>query len=196
MDPIKLSKNALDLLTDLVVNQPPHFVSKQSRQRIVTEGLAILDTEGECPNTPDGMIAIRATEKGVAYFNEHVASASSYSQVIPKISTVSEERANKMEIDIDVPMPTKGTTRRPQIDLEALPVGGSYHFPVTEKRPDPEAVAKSKQGTVTARNGRYRTQVGVKDDGKPEYEWSMRWAVRPVGMEDPKGPGARIFRIL
>jgi hypothetical protein len=159
---------------------------------LVTNDLAILDLDGECPNTPSGQIAIRATQKGIDYFAEHVASENV--EQVNEIST--DTRSTNMEIDCDVEMPTKGVTRKPSIPLEKMEVGNSIHFPVTEKHPTPDDVAKSKQGTVTARNGKHRTQVGENDKGKPVYEWSMRWAVRPVGDTDPKGPGARIFRTV
>jgi len=96
---------------------------------------------------------------------------------------VTEEtnETTKFEIEEGIPMPKKKAgggsrpTKYPLVDME---VNTSIHLATSEKYPNP---ARTLASTASRFNKLY--------DGERRYE------VRPVGADDPKGEGARVWRV-
>ncbi len=92
-----------------------------------------------------------------------------------------------VEDGVKIPSPCKpGRTPNKKYPFDTMGVSQSFHVPKTEKKPNP---AKSLASTVHAANKRYRIGLG------PEKQEFKHFIIRTVDTFDPKGPGARVFRI-
>lgn len=134
----------------------------------------------------------------------------------------------KIEIDTDVALvpATRGrnATKRPDIyPFDALPLGGSFHIPVSG---DVKEQARKFSVTVSNANSRYKVETGETEtvvvtdyqtgaDGKLVKDANNKWIkigehqetrpvrnptrtfqLRIVGADDKRGPGLRVFRTL
>lgn len=92
----------------------------------------------------------------------------------------SEEDDGQIELEIEknVPMPVRTRGRRGsyKYPFKKMEVGDSFHVAATEDRPKPSRTLASTVSTASKKFGKL-------------------FRVRSVGEDDPKGAGARVFRI-
>lgn len=98
-------------------------------------------------------------------------------------SDAKELAKTSFEIDDNVAMPTTRAAggREGKYPFDKLNVGQSFHIPATDDTPKPNARYGS---AVTSANKRFE-----------EAEKPNRFKIRAVGKDDPRGAGARVFRI-
>lgn len=114
-------------------------------------------------------------------------------------AAVETESDSEFGIDNDVPMPKimkKSSNKYPFDALQEIEKD-SFHVPVTEKMPEPH---KSIASAVSAANKRYIIDTGkVTEDAEgneiPVMKVQRKFAVRRVDKSDPRGPGARVYRV-
>lgn len=175
---------------------------------VVGAGLATVDTA----NVEGDKAAVSLTETGVKLAAENGANA-----------PVSSGTAN-YEIESDVAMPT-GSTRRGRessYPFDKLEIGQSFHVAKTTENPDPASrLASSVSGarvkysvetgeteTVTQKvyqkdaNGSYvkdakgkRIVASTSDVTRPKLATTRDFACKSVDASDPKGEGARVWRV-
>lgn len=186
--PTKLQK---ELLAEIVeaTNSPTGFtyVAESKAKPLVDRGLIELNPGMK---NDDGHMAARATNAGI-----ETIMGSNHEQ---EAATEAENETN-FEIDSGVPMPT--VTRRTRAAIypfDALEVGQSFHVPATDERPNP---AKSLASTVSSANRRYaveipgETRVDRKGNTVPATRQERKFRVTAAAEDDPRGAGARVFRV-
>lgn len=168
-----LSKANAALLATIVTSMsneatPYHMVTEAEAAKLVKDGL--VETNAEIR---DGdKIAARATEKGI-----EVNGSSDNTGGTPAATT------SAFAIDDGITMPpSRGGRNRSVYPFEQLAVGQSFHVPASEAKPNP---AKSLASTVSSANKRNK-----KDGGS-----NASFEVRSVDANDPRGAGARVWRI-
>lgn len=145
-----------------------------------------------------GNIAARSTDAGNALIN----SANTAPAAAQPGATTAEAPKSKpsFEIEDNVPLPTikRGGIGGTTYPFDALNVGQSFHVAASEDKPNP---AKSLASTVSSATARYAVEVKdangnpvLGEDGKPQMQNTRVFSVRTVGKDDPKGPGARVWR--
>jgi hypothetical protein len=133
--------------------------------------------------------------------------------------------ATSFEIEDNIPIPTSTARRGRTggYPFENLNEGQSFHVPVKEGE-EPADVAARLQSSVSGARARFSEETGesetvqrkvyqkdaagefVKVDGKrvvestedvtrPKTRLTRDFTVKPVGADDPKGPGARVWRV-
>jgi hypothetical protein len=167
-----LSKANAVLLATIVASManeatPYHMVTEAEAAKLVKDGL--VETNGEIR---DGdKIAARATEKGIAL------------NTTENPGTPAAASTSAFAIDDGITMPpSRGGRNRSVYPFEQLAVGQSFHVPASEAKPNP---AKSLASTVSSANKRNK-----KDGGS-----NASFEVRSVDANDPRGAGARVWRI-
>lgn len=170
-----LSKVNAALLATIVASManeatPYHMVTEAEAAKLVKDGL--VETNAEIR---DGdKIAARATTKGI----EVNDSGNSGDNTGGTSATTSN-----FAIDDGITMPpSRGGRNRSVYPFDALTVGQSFHVPASEAKPNP---AKSLASTVSSANKR-----NAKDGGN-----KSKFEVRSVDANDPRGAGARVWRI-
>lgn len=145
-----------------------------------------------------GNIAARSTDAGNAFIN-----SGSQPAAAPAVSTEAPAASSAkptFEIEDNVPLPTikRGGIGGTTYPFDALNVGQSFHVAASEDKPNP---AKSLASTVSSATARYAVEVKdangntvLDDEGKPKMQNTRVFSVRTVGKDDPKGPGARVWR--
>ncbi len=173
-----LSKANMTLLTLIVAatiaegsETPYEFVTEAKSKALVEAGF--VEVNSGIASEDGKSFATRATEAGIAYVNEQSG------------ETETPKSAASFELETGVALPSvrrggRGATVYPFDEME---VGHSFHVPVSEDKPNP---AKSLASTVSSATARYKDEAG---------EVTRKFVVRSVGAEDPKGAGARVFRI-
>lgn len=187
--PTKLQK---ELLAEIVeaTNSPTGFtyVSEGKAKPLVDRGLIELNTGMK---NDAGHMAARATAAGI----ELIMSNTDQNAV----SDNTENPEPKFEIDSGIPMPKSNRRVRQAIyPFDALEVGQSFHVPATDERPNP---AKSLASTVSSANRRYaveipgETRVDRKGNTVPATRQERKFRVTAAAADDPRGAGARVFRV-
>lgn len=176
---------------------------------IVNAGLAVVDTA----NVEGDKAAVSLTEEGKKLAAENGAGDATTSG------------AGKYEIESDVVMPTGATRRGREgsYPFDKLEIGQSFHVAKTAENPDPtNRLASSVSGarvrfsvetgeTETVEVKRYqrnpegkgfakdaeghRIVEGTETVTRPKLQVTRDFAVKSVGADDPKGEGARVWRI-
>lgn len=174
----KPTKKELDLLANIVEATNSEsgmlYVAESETTKLVELGLVEINVT---MTDEDGNVATRATEEGMSTMNQTTENAST--------EATETKSAPAFELETGVALPTvrrggRGANIYPFDDME---VGHSFHVPVSEDKPNP---AKSLASTVSSATARYKDESG---------EVTRKFVVRSVGAEDPKGPGARVFRV-
>lgn len=173
----------------------------------------------------EGAIATRATQKGIDFMNTQVIEAPVPALVPAPAEDVKVDVKPLFAIDDGIALPTikrGGRGRAPIFPFDALEVGQSFHIPATAERPDP---AKSLASTVSSANAKYAKDTGeveevtvnkyqVDENGKrvkdaeghyvkigseivkrPKTAQEREFVLRSVDVTDPRGKGARVFRL-
>lgn len=171
-----LSKANAALLATIVASMgntatPYHMVTEAEAAKLVKDGL--VETNAEIR---DGdKIAARATTKGIEVNTENSGDNNSGGNTSATTSNFA--------IDDGITMPpSRGGRNRSVYPFDALTVGQSFHVPASEAKPNP---AKSLASTVSSANKR-----NAKDGGN-----KSKFEVRSVDATDPRGAGARVWRI-
>lgn len=158
-----------------------------------------------------GNIAARSTDAGNALINGS-QTAPAAAQPASEAPAASSGKPT-FEIEDNVPLPTikRGGIGGTTYPFDALNVGQSFHVAASEDKPNP---AKSLASTVSSATARYAVEakdaagntifetVEVKDEAgnvtgteqRPKMVNTRVFSVRTVGKDDPKGPGARVWR--
>jgi len=173
----KPTKKELDLLSTIVeatLSESFVYASEKETAKLVELGLVEINVT---MTDDDGNVATRATEEGMSTMNQTAETASA--------EATETKTAPSFELETGVALPTvrrggRGANIYPFDDMD---VGHSFHVPVSEDKPNP---AKSLASTVSSATARYKDESG---------EVTRKFVVRSVGAEDPKGPGARVFRV-
>lgn len=134
------------------------------------------------------LFATRATQKGIDYLK-------SLETTEPPTPKETKPMNFELEDGIAVPAARRGRSGQSKYPFDQMEVGQSFHVAPTEERPKPATAIAS---TVSSATKRFyeRDTLGniVKDDnGKPIK--TREFIVRAVGSDDPKGEGARVFRV-
>lgn len=154
--------------------------------------------------------AARATAEGMNYVAQVSVDTADNSS---KSERPKKTRASSMNIQLDdnVPLPAKQRVGRQSVfPFDAMTVNQSFHIPVTEDKPEPWL---SYSSTVSSASAKY-AKPKLDATGKPitktqtrtykgeqrvyettENEYERYFTIRRVGADDPKGPGARVFRV-
>jgi hypothetical protein len=153
---------------------PYHMVTEADAAKLVKDGL--VETNAEIR---DGdKIAARATTKGIEVNTSEQGSSDNGGGAPAPAATTSN-----FAIDDGITMPpSRGGRNRSLYPFDALTVGQSFHVPATEAKANP---AKSLASTVSSANKR-----NAKDGAS-----KAKFEVRSVGTDDPRGAGARVWRI-
>lgn len=172
------------IIAAMAVEATPYFMATPKQvEKLLADGMVEQNTD-----IVDGdKIATRATEKGIAAMNETSTGTTG----------TAPAAASAFEIDDYVPaMTSRGGRTSVLYPFDTLEVNKSFHIPATEKRPNP---AKSLASTVSAASKKYATDTGQtkttpKGNTVPVLSFTRKFAVKAVGAEDPRGPGARVVR--
>lgn len=125
----------------------------------------------------DGCFACRRTEKAFGGQTEEVTEEVTARPILPVIDQ-----------GVAIPEKKPRATRASMYNFDDMEVGDSIHVGITEKRKSP---AKSLASTVANANKKYKTE-----DEAGVVVVSRKFIIREVDDTDPRGPGARIFRVL
>lgn len=185
--PTKLQK---ELLSEIVeaTNSPTGFtyVSEAKAKPLVDRGLIELNTGMK---NDAGHMAARATSAGISIIMGNTEGN----------TDTGTENSTEFEIDEGIPLPTMTRRNRPALyPFDALEVGQSFHVAPTDERPNP---AKSLASTVSSANKRYavevpgETRVDRKGNTVPATRQERRFRVVKAEDNDPRGAGARVFRV-
>lgn len=106
----------------------------------------------------------------------------------------------ELETGHELPVSKRGGGLKADIyPFAAMEKGMSFHVAASDKRPNP---AKSLASTITAANRRFAAAFPAKKGknphpqaGQPSGQDGRKFTVRPAVATDPKGPGARVYRI-
>lgn len=179
------------------------FVTEAEGAGLVAAGLIEIN-----PAITDGdRVAAITTEAGAKLAQEHAGDD----------KAAAEEAKAKFEIDDNVPLAPKrrggNTNAREAIyPFDALNVNQSFHVPVSTKMPKP---ARSLASAVSAATAKYAVEVKdangqtvmepferkdkagtvIETGTRPKMQNTRVFTVRAVDASDPRGPGARIYRI-
>lgn len=175
----KLLKKDLALLTAIVEatqSEAGFAYQKQTAvKKLVDAGLVEVN---ETISNDAGEFATRATAEGIEQMTGKNES---------ETGTAKTETSAKpsFELETGIALPTirrggRGATLYPFDDMEP---GHSFHVPASEDKPNP---AKSLASTVSSATARFKDEEG---------NVTRKFVVRAVGEDDPKGAGARIFRV-
>lgn len=179
----KLSKANLAILGIIVASAsnaeaPFSFQSPTDVKALLAETLVEQNPD---INDGAGKLATRATDAGVARFNEENGSTASTGTVA---TTPSAPKATAFVtgsgFDVAVAR-TARPLRGQRYDFDSLDVGGYIYVPATEAKPDP---AKSLASTVSAATGRFAEKV----------EGETR--VNRKGETVPKTKNTRVFEVF
>lgn len=195
------------------------YVEPATVSVLVRGGLVELNleyTEGE-------KVACRATEKGLSYFHTETKTetVAEKPQEEPKMNA---DTAYAIDDNVPMPAPKPrggGKGRAVIYPFEQLQLKQSFHIPATAESPNP---AKARASLVTLWNNKFATTNGatetvkvkkyqldhkgkrVKVDGhfievgeelvtRPVKSYSRKFAIVSVDETDPRGKGARIYRV-
>lgn len=199
----KPNKAQLGLMTTILEgytdDAPYTFMAEKRTAKLVEIGMVEVNVT---LTDEDGNPATRLTDEGMSYFTNDESSGEPVAQsegtdaepeeqgepesadnvgTDEHIATPGEMSLNTSGIEIDdgIPVPTvRRGSNGSRYPFDALAVGQSFHVPVSESKPNP---AKSLASTVSAATKR--------------SEGAKKFIVRAVDQSDPKGPGARVFRV-
>lgn len=104
------------------------------------------------------------------------------------------------ELETGVPMPAanrgSGESKYP---FDAMEVNQSFHVPATDARPKPARALASVVSSATARyatpDPKGATRKNKSGKTVPVMVEQRKYVIRTVGADDPKGIGARVFRV-
>ncbi len=220
----KLAVEAVTLAAVVAATLENSFVYTNEGEHTawVMEGLAEVNPGMVEEGT--GKIATRATQKGIDSLNPAATLQSTETETQASKAVTSESKKMTIEIETGIAIPTVKRGRQgSSYPFADLPVGGSFHIPKTAENQAPE---KSIASTVTVQNAKYSVGTGEMEeaevsvfatdeagkrikgeDGKfiksgtktvtrEKTKQERQFVVRVVGEDDPKGPGARVFRVL
>lgn len=179
------------------------FVTEKEGAGLVAAGLIEIN-----PAITDGdRVAAITTEAGAKLAQEHAGND----------KAAADEAKAKFEIDDNVPLAPKRRggntgTREAIYPFDALNVNQSFHVPVSDKMPKP---ARSLASAVSAATAKYAVEVKdangqtvmepferkdkagtvIETGTRPKMQNTRVFTVRAVDASDPRGPGARIYRI-
>ena len=176
----KLSKSNMALLATIVVatihegsESAYELVSEAKSKELVKAGLVEVN---KAISSEDGkLFATRATQAGIDMFEGKEEDGETEAQA--------SKPAFELEEGIALPAVRRGGRGAKLYPFDDMEVGHSFHVPVSEKKPNPW---KSLASTVSSATSRYKDEDG---------NVTRKFVVRAVGAEDPKGPGARVFRV-
>lgn len=179
------------------------MLTQEEGMDLVNNGYAVVDTSVTDGNTAK----VTLTEAGRSALNASGNSSTSY----------------EIEDDIAIPTNTARRGRQGGYPFENLNVGQSFHVAAKDGE-DPAKVAARLQSSVSGARARFAEETGetetatrkvyAKDDNgeflkdengkrvvesEEDYERPVKrntrdFTVKPVGADDPKGPGARVWR--
>jgi hypothetical protein len=97
---------------------------------------------------------------------------------------VGQAAPSRFELESNIPLPkSRRRVQTMKYPFDVMEVGQSFHVAPTEKNPSP---SKSLASTVSSAKNRYKDSAG-----NP----TRNFVIRTVDSSDPKGPGARVFRL-
>ncbi len=172
------------------------YTTAKQREKLLELGLVETNPEMVDPKNKN-KIATRATSKGFAALSiaEDAESAEDAETETPEgTEEVTETKTNEFELETGIAVPAVKRGRgagkypfdampAPSADDDGNAIFASFHVAPTEKRPNP---AKSLASTVSSVIRRYKDENGVV---------TRKFLVRRVDETDPKGEGARVFRV-
>lgn len=177
----KPTKKELDLLAQVVEATNSEagmlYAGEKETAKLVELGLVEINVTMQ---DEDGNVATRATPEGVAQVTETNDTPEQTEQ-----GETAEAKASGFELESGIELPTvrRGGRGANVYPFDSMDVGHSFHVPTSEAKPNP---AKSLASTVSSATARYKDEDG---------NVTRKFVVRSVGEADPKGPGARIFRV-
>lgn len=172
----KPTKKELDLLATIAeatASESFVYASEKETAKLVELGLVEINVT---MTDDDGNVATRATPEGMEKMNQTEENTA---------TETAPAKASGFEIESGIELPTvrRGGRGANVYPFDEMDVGHSFHVPVSEEKPNP---AKSLASTVSSATARYKDEDG---------NVTRKFVVRSVGDSDPKGPGARVFRV-
>ena len=158
-------------------NQKYAYVDNRAQALVEMGYIAIIEDDfDDC-----GDMAAYATDSGIEFcgYTQTTENESDGEKVTEETNEIFQK--TEFEIEEGIPMPKKkagGGSRPTKYPLEQMDVDTSIHLATSEKYPSP---ARTLASTASRFNKLY--------DGERRYE------VRPVDHTDPKGEGARVWRV-
>lgn len=180
-----------NIIAAMAVEATPFLMtSEASTAQLLKDGM--VEVNGEIR---DGdKVATRATEKGIAAYNEQNAAASGGG----------DTGASQFEIITNAVLPTTrgGGRSGSNYPFDKLEVGNGFFIPATTERPNP---AKSLASTVSAASKQFATDTGKtkttpKGNTVPVFEYTRKFTIKAVkggvalGEFTPPTDGAFIAR--
>lgn len=205
-----LRKVDLSILANIVAetqNGSFMYTSEKEHSRLLEHGLVEINEQMQNDRND---VATRATESGFNKMNEEQPEQATQGSMFDSTpdegqdegqDTPEPAKAGNFELESGIAPPKvrrsgRGGTAYP---FDQMEVGHSFHVPATEKRPEP---AKALASTVSGATARYRipaedgaTKLNRSGDTVPVMVDTRKFIIRAVGDEDPKGEGARVFRV-
>ena len=140
-------------------------------QKLVKEGYIIIN-EDKCDDT--GKLV-------PAYIRED------YEAEAEEVNKTAGIADDGVAIDTGIKIPkTVRAKRKTKYPFAQLEVGQSFHVPVSENDPDPVKLARKLASAASNARGRMLDENGNK---------IAKFVSRSVDEKDPRGPGARVFRV-
>ena len=161
------------------------YVNAEEVKNLGMAGL--IAVEHDAPALED-KLAVKLTDEGLKYLIDN--------KPIPTDNATDYQIESGFEIP---PVKRKPNSKSEKYPFSAMEVDQSFHVPVSEKCPNP---GKSLQTAVSAATTRYKVEdpeggntKNRKGEKIPLLIKTREFSLRTVGNDDPKGPGARIYRI-
>lgn len=178
--PVAINTILLAAIADASATDPGYrFVSLADLSGLLnTPHGSLVEQNPEITNA-SGEIATRITDAGRAFLT---ASQGTGNTTMTNTATAPAAAKPAFEVETGIALPPVtrggfGGERGSQYPFATMPVGSSFHVPVTEAMADPN---KALTSTVSAMTTKYLPKCFV---------------IRKAAVDDPKGPGARVFRV-
>lgn len=181
------------IANEMVMDEKPFVYRKEEEMTELAE-TGMVEVNAALTND-EGEVAVRITDDGLKVLKEaeqpvEETEPITTEEFVESVQDVAEEAIDESNVEImkvgdtcfevesNIPIPAKlKQKRKPRYPFDEMDVNDSFHVAVSEKKPNP---AKSLASTVSAANRRNEDKT---------------FKVFPVDESDPKGPGARVFRI-
>lgn len=184
----RITKKDTVLLADIVqatVNESFVYASEESTEKLVA--LGYVDLNVTLVND-DNEIGTRATPLGISWIEDKEGVVEKTNEPEEEVESKEEpeepeEPALSTEIDYDIPTPeVRRTLKKVDVPFGGMDIGGSFHVACSDEMPNPKKTLASRVSNATAKY-------------KKEGVVTRKFVIRKAEENDPKGPGARIFRV-
>lgn len=163
------------------------FVAESSTKKLVELGL--LQVNPDLKNEK-GALATALTAEGVAFLTSNISEEPA-GKVTIEPAVIATKPTFAIEEGFPIPAVRRLNTAK-KYPFAELEVNQCFHVPAKNPEEDIHGKATARQLGSTVSGATNNSKADKKDKTcKP----TKKFIVRAVGAEDPKGPGARVFRV-